>query len=81
MGHPPPDKMTLSKVPRKITPTIVWSGAQYDLNSYKLGGKIAVVEPNSYTPVGASHIIQWMSEHGQAMAKHRHQGHAKNTAE
>eukprot|EP00973_Karenia_brevis_P042291 5852818-Karenia_brevis.AAC.1 len=49
-GRPPPDNMTFSKIHRNITPTILWSGAQYYLNNYKLGGKIAVVEPHSYTP-------------------------------
>eukprot|EP00973_Karenia_brevis_P054385 7556623-Karenia_brevis.AAC.1 len=68
MGHPPPDNMTLSRVPRNITPMILWSGAQYYLNNLKLGDRIAVVDHDSHNPVGTSNTVQWMSEHGQAMA-------------
>eukprot|EP00973_Karenia_brevis_P015893 2174608-Karenia_brevis.AAC.1 len=42
IGHPPPDNMTLSKVPGNITPMTFWSGAQYYLNNLKLGDRIAV---------------------------------------
>eukprot|EP00973_Karenia_brevis_P035586 4907350-Karenia_brevis.AAC.1 len=42
MGQPPPANMTLSKVPRNITPMAFWSGAQYYLNNMGLGTKIAV---------------------------------------
>eukprot|EP00973_Karenia_brevis_P024426 3368960-Karenia_brevis.AAC.1 len=50
MGHPPPASMTLSEVPRNITPMIFWSGAQYYLNNLGLGAKIAVVDHEDHNP-------------------------------
>eukprot|EP00973_Karenia_brevis_P062403 8678913-Karenia_brevis.AAC.1 len=76
MGKPPPSTMALSQVPKQITPLVYWSGAQYYLNNTGQGTKIAIIDNDNHLPVGASHVMQWMVYHGDAVAEYRKQGPA-----
>eukprot|EP00973_Karenia_brevis_P053290 7407641-Karenia_brevis.AAC.1 len=59
----------------------VW--AQHYLNSMGLGTKIAISDHDNHLPVGTSHVLQWMVDHGNAVAEYREQGPspASGTAE